>query len=134
MYCLPGRGVPHRPDAVAVTGSEDGTLRRMTIDLQQPLQPLHNSQLIGEHPAGSAVKALSFTPWGPGECLESLSGLLHLTKGATQVIACTTITFLCHVHCGALHWHVAVLSNIDDWLPLNNCFERARAILCQQKQ
>lgn len=86
--CLPGQGAPHRPDAVAVTGSEDGTLRRMTIDLQQPLQPLLDSQQIGEHPAGSAVKALSFMPWGPGEYhLGLLPGLFHLMHGATQVIA-----------------------------------------------
>lgn len=66
ILCCEIGAVSETPDAAIVTGSEDGTLRRMAISLQQPVQPLQDSQQIGEHPAGSVVKALACIPWGPG--------------------------------------------------------------------
>ncbi len=76
---------PSGPDAAVVTGSEDGTLRRMTIDLQQPVQPLLDSQQIGEHPAGSVVKALACIPWGPGT--HRLPSLLSLKAAGPMIMS-----------------------------------------------
>lgn len=79
------------PAAAIVTGSEDGTLRRMTLVLQQPLQTLIDSQQIGEHPAGSAVKALAYVSWGPSMssiCSHSLSKYLQPGRAAVLESCC----------------------------------------------
>ena len=46
------------PPAVLVTGSEDGTIRRMLCSSQRASCGLYDSALVGEQPDGAAVRAL----------------------------------------------------------------------------
>lgn len=48
--------------AVLVTGAEDGTLRRVLCSPDQPSAGLHCSAPIGDHTAGTAVRALAAVP------------------------------------------------------------------------
>lgn len=63
---LPGCSRRHLP-WVAVTGSEDGTIRRALYSPQEPAKGIHSSALVGEHVSGTAVRALAAVALGVGE-------------------------------------------------------------------